>query len=97
MLRRAPQRTAWPGEINHNALDRFTIGHAAVGTIMGLARAPWWVALGVAIGWELLERPLKDEFPRLFPHATQDTVANAVVDAAAMVVGWGLIQLFPRR
>lgn len=90
-------RTALPGEINHDAVDRFTIGHAAVGTIMGLARLPWWVAITVAIGWEVIENPLKDRFPQLFPHATHDTLANATFDALAMIAGYAFIRALPPR
>lgn len=91
------QRRALPGEINGDAFDRFTVGHAAVGVIMGLARAPWWAAIGVAIGWELIENPLKDRFPRVFPHATHDRFVNAATDAAAMVAGWAAIRALPNR
>ena len=90
-------RTARPDEINGAPFDRFTIGHAAVGVILGLTRVPWWAALGVAIGWELIERPLKRHVPKLFPHATQDTLPNALVDIAAMFTGWGVIAMFPKK
>jgi hypothetical protein len=89
-------RTAEPGEINWPPFDRFTLGHLAVGIMLGLIRMPWWGAGTFAVGWEIVERPMKDNFPGLFPHATQDTLPNAVVDAAAMMVGWGIIQLFPK-
>jgi hypothetical protein len=91
------QRTASTGEINGDAIDRFTIGHVAVGTLMGLGRIPWWGALTVAVGWEVLERGLKDSVPAAFPSATQDTTSNAVFDAMAMMLGWTAIQLFPPK
>lgn len=89
------QRTAQTGEINGDAIDRFTIGHAAFGTIMGLGRVPWWGALTVAVGWELLEHVLKDAVPAAFPHATQDTLINSTFDALAMMLGWGAIRALP--
>lgn len=78
------------GEINGEATDRFTLVHGAFGVIMGAIGVPMFAAVGVAIGWEFLERPLKDAFPQAFPHASQDRIPNAVCDAAAMITGWGV-------
>lgn len=89
------QRSALPGEINGDLLDRFTIGHGAFGLLMGLGRVPWWAALTVAVGWEFAERGLKDAVPVAFPNATQDTFSNAIFDAMAVMAGWTAIQLFP--
>ncbi len=89
-------RVALPGEINYPAFDRFTIGHGAVGVMMGLIRMPWWAALTIAVGWEIVERPMKRNAPALFPNATQDTFQNALVDAAAMMVGWGAMTMLPK-
>ena len=89
------QRTALPGEINHAWVDRYTIGHFAVGTLAGLGRVPWWATIGGAVLWELVERPLKNHLPRWFPFSTQDTIGNAIVDILAVTAGWGLIKLLP--
>ena len=89
-------RAAEPGEINHAVVDRFTIAHFAVGVLMGAGRMPWWGALAIAVGWELVERPLKRSAPQIFPHATQDTVQNAVGDAVAMMAGWVSWQVLPK-
>ena len=86
------QRTARAGEINGDALDRYTIGHFAAGTLLGLGRASFAWTLALAIGWELIERPLKDAYPKAFPHASQDTFANAVFDVVAVVAGWSAIK-----
>lgn len=86
------QRTALPGEINGDAFDRFTLAHAGVGVALGLLRVPWWAAVGFALAWEIAERPLKDNLPGVFPNATQDTVPNAITDAAAVVAGWALLR-----
>jgi hypothetical protein len=87
---------AKPGEINGDPFDRFTIGHAAIGIIFGLARVPWWVVIPFAIGWELVETPLKRRVPYLFPHASADTPANAIVDAIAMISGWAAMRVLPK-
>jgi hypothetical protein len=89
-------RAARRGEINGDALDRFTIAHGAAGVLMGLGRVPWWGALVLAVGWELAERPLKRVIPRAFPHASQDSLANATCDVLAVMAGWGAMQLFPQ-
>jgi hypothetical protein len=39
--------------------DKYTLAHYAFGVVLGAARLPWWAALAVAIGWEVVERPLK--------------------------------------
>jgi hypothetical protein len=81
-------RKALPGEINYALVDRFTIAHGAVGFTLGAARVPLPYAIAIAIGWELVENPLKRNFPGLFPSKTQDSLQNATGDALAMVAGW---------
>jgi hypothetical protein len=78
------------GYIDHHTVDRYTLAHGAVGFVMGVCRAPWWLAVSTAIGWEAVEAKLKEARPDLFHQKTQDTPENAVVDAAAWVLGWGL-------
>ena len=90
-------RTAKPGEINHATFDRFTIGHAAIGALMGLSRVPPGWAAAVAIGWEIVERPLKNALPSMFPHSTQDTPQNAVADALAMLAAYWFIRSLPPK
>lgn len=82
--------TATPGCIDHHTVDRYTFAHAGVGAVMGLLRAPWWLAVGAAVGWEIVERPLKEAYPHLFHQATNDTMDNAVTDAAAWIMGWAV-------
>ena len=84
-------RKAQEGEIDYHTIDRFTAAHFAVGAVMGALRAPWWLAVGSAVAWELVEDPLKRARPDLFYQPTIDTPDNAVVDAAAWVLGWGLL------
>lgn len=84
------QPTATPGAINGDPVDRFTLAHAGVGFGYGLLKLPFVATVVLAIGWELLERPLKDRFPAMFPHASQDTAPNALLDSAAVLGGWAL-------
>jgi len=88
-------RTAPRIGINVDPVDRFTIGPFAVGTLLGLARMPWWGAVAFAVGWEIIEDPLKDWIPGIFPHASHDSFTNSAFDAIAMVSGWAVIQLLP--
>ena len=86
-----PQRLAKRGEINGDPIDRFTLAHLAWGAGMGALGCPWWAALGTALVWDIIiERPLKNLRPDLFPNSTQDTVEHIAVDAAAWLVGWGV-------
>ena len=72
-------------------LDRYTIGHAAIGGVYGALGLPWHTALLLVIGWEVIENPLKDRIPELFPDSCHDTIENAVADAAASMVVWALV------
>ena len=74
--------------MNDQPIDRFTIGHAAVGVGLGVVGMPLIATVAVAIGWELSEAPLKRRWPELFPHPSQDTPINSLLDAGAMVAGW---------
>ena len=82
------QNEAKPGSINSDAIDRFTLGHAGVGAVYGLLDVPWPLAVTLAIGWELVERPLKENHPGLFPYSSQDSVENAVFDTIAVLGGY---------
>jgi hypothetical protein len=84
----AGDRIARPGEINGDAVDRFTLAHYAFGVMLGAGRLPWWAVPLVAIGWEALERPLKRHIPGAFPHASQDSWPNMIGDALAVIAGW---------
>ena len=81
-----------PGEVNYDSVDRFTLAHAAIGAgyaLLGLGLAS---VLVLAVAWELVENPLKATLPRLFPHATADTLRNAVGDVLATLVAWGVVR-----
>ena len=90
-----PARAALPGEINYEPIDRFTAAHAAVGFVMGAARVPMPLVITAAVGWEIIERPLKRAHSSLFPSQTQDSFQNATVDALAMILGRYLWSLMP--
>lgn len=87
-------RTAEPGEINYYAMDRFTLGHVAVGMGIAALGAPFWAAAVFGVGWELLERPLRVRglLQALAPESYlgQDTAENALWDAMAVMGGWWL-------
>lgn len=84
---------SWPpaaqrGQLNYEFFDRFTWIHLGIGGVYGFIGLPGWAALVLAIGWEVIESPLKYHVPLLFPGATADTWMNIVGDIAAVVLGW---------
>lgn len=79
-----------PDGTNHVAVDRFTVVHLLVGLGLGAVGIPLPIVAGIAIGWEIVERPLKREFRESFPNPSQDSPENMVFDVAAMMGGWWL-------
>jgi hypothetical protein len=91
------QRIAGPGEINHAFLDAYSLVHALVGVVtatLGLSLAP---TLLIAVGWEFAEHLLKNLIPAVFPHPTQDTLANSVGDVLSTALGWTLLTALRAR
>jgi len=84
----SPYRTGRRGEINGDVVDRFTLAHGAAGAVAGAIAVPFWAALLIAVGWEIVERPLKRSIPSAFPHATQDTLGNMTGDVLGFMAGW---------
>ncbi len=83
-----PDNRYRPGE--QPLLDRYSVAHAAAGVVYGAVGLPWWWALGAGVFWELVENPLKDRFPEVFPDSCHDTLGNAAGDLLAVMVGYGL-------
>lgn len=79
------------GAVNYGAVDRFTFVHFAIGLAYGWLGLSFWTALFLASLWEVVENPLKFNLPRLFPHATADTLQNLVGDMIAVMTGWLMI------
>jgi hypothetical protein len=86
----AQQRTAGPGEINHAFVDPYSVAHAAVGLLLGLLGVGLGPLLAIAVGWEVAEHVLKDLIPAIFPHPTQDTLANSTGDVLSALLGWAI-------
>lgn len=80
-------RAALPGEINFPLFDRYTLAHAAMGAVLGAVGVSPRGVLALAVGWEVVERPLKVLVPAIFPSETQDSLLNSAGDIAAMVGG----------
>lgn len=79
-------------------VDRYSIGHYAFGLIMGLGRLPWWAALGVSIGYELVEDGIKKLSPTLFPDARPEALNNHFTDIVFNMAGWGTIAaIYPEQ
>jgi hypothetical protein len=84
-----------PGE--QPLVDRFSFGHAAVGVLYGATGVPWWGAAVAAVTWEVIEDPLKERLPAVFPDACYDTVENAVADALFVMAGYWVARAIVRR
>ena len=82
-----------PGEVNYGLVDRFTFAHFGIGLVYAAIGLEFFIACLLAIAWELIENPLKVNFPRVFPHATADTLKNSVGDTLAVIAGWWLAAL----
>jgi hypothetical protein len=77
-------------------VDRYTLGHFMVGFLSGMRGViPWYGSLALAVGWELIENPLKQAVAQIFPVAIPDTIENAAIDVAAWMAGFGASQLLP--
>lgn len=84
------------GQANVSPVDRFTVGHGAMGLMLGLWGMPWYAALGTSVVFELAENYLlKPAMPGLFPVGKKDTFANAATDTAAWMAGYGIGRAFP--
>lgn len=88
---------ARPGEVNYHLVDRYTVAHFATGVGLGVARLQWWQALIFAVGWEIVETPLKRAIPKAFPYHSEDSLANALGDVAGMMAGWGTWKLIDAK
>ena len=87
---------AKPGEINYPMFDRFSFVHFAIGVLYYFLGFQFPTAFILAVGWELIENPLKANLPQIFPHATADTIQNAVGDIIAVSSGWALLDIILR-
>ena len=76
--------------------DRFTIAHVAIGVILGLNKMTPLGITTFAVGWEIVEQPLKRKFSGMFPVSSPDSLPNMTVDALSVIAGWGLIRLYDK-
>lgn len=72
-------------------VNAYTPAHVAAGVLLGFGRVPWWAALGLAVGWEAVEHPIKDAYPKLI--GEQDTVAGSAGDVLGVMLGWGIARV----
>ncbi len=84
----AAQRLAGPGEINNGFVDPYSLVHGLVGVVTAALGLGLWSTLALAVSWEVAEHLLKNLIPAMFPHPTQDTLANSAGDVLATLLGW---------
>lgn len=75
-------------------LDRYTVGHAATGVLLGLNNFSLPVAAGVLIAFQVVPE-LSRMLPGSFAHPRPDTVSNAAVDFTAGMLAWWLMSTLP--
>lgn len=97
LIHKNPQPLAAPNAANGRPFDRFSLLHFAGGAVMGMLDFRPAPALAAAIGWDVLERPLKDFFPQFFPVATQDSPRHVMCDVACVMTGYTVIQALGHR
>jgi hypothetical protein len=77
---------------NQAAIDQYTAAHVASGVLLRLiGRVPWWAALGLAIGWEVVEIKIKKM--GLLPVNDPDSFGNWTVDILSVMAGYGFGRL----
>jgi len=68
--------------------DRYSIAHAAVGSVFAVADIPFWCSVASHVGFELIEDQIKDATLSLFPTQTHDSWRNHVGDVVSFSVGY---------
>jgi hypothetical protein len=85
------------GQVNHAAFDPYSLVHALVGLVMFRLGAGLLPTLLLAVGWEVAEHVLKNLIPAVFPHPSQDSLANSAGDVLATVLAWTVATAIARR
>lgn len=76
-------------------VDKYTLGYAAFGVILGLNNVGPWTALGIAIAWELLEDGARNMFPMAFPRFANESTLDRGADVAAVMAGYAAARALP--
>jgi len=82
-----------PRFVNVAPIDRLSIIHTAIGVFYGLLRVPWYLTLGAAVTWEIVERQLKTHNPEVFAWPQQESFANSLMDVTVTMAGWSAVEL----
>lgn len=83
-----------PPPPNTKFFDRFSLVHAAWGAVFELARIPAPVAIGAAVGFELVENRLKKAYAPMFPDDAPDGWQNSTGDVVSLAAGYYLARAF---
>lgn len=86
------RNVAAPGTINGDMFDRFSLLHGGFGYLCGKMGVGLTGTAIVAIGWEFVEQDLKERYPHMFPHPSQDSPINAIGDVIVAMIGWQMAQ-----
>lgn len=77
---------------NRAALDPWTIVHFGTGLAAGLTEVPAPIALGAALGYEVIEQVFErhDKGQAFFETSGPESLANAIVDVLVFMAGYRL-------
>ena len=82
-------------EQNKAVVDPWTVVHFAAGLASGLVSIPPEVALGAAVGYEVVEQwfERQESGKELFDVSGPETISNAAVDVGVFALGyaWGAL------
>ncbi len=77
--------------LNKTPIDWWTPMHFGSGLVVGLLGVPFWAAVAITVGYEVLE--YYHETPSgslLFGSQSVETPLNSTIDVAAYLAGWSL-------
>lgn len=74
--------------LNNDAFDRWSVGHAVLGFVLSKTGFNLTTTFAIAVIWEVIEPVLKDNYPNIFPHPSQDTQANKLGDIVSVIIGY---------
>jgi hypothetical protein len=81
--------------VNYGVVDKFTVAHVASGALLGFTPLPWWGALALTIGFELVEPYMQEAFPQWRVSSTRETVANSISDVVVAMLAYWAVKAIP--
>jgi hypothetical protein len=77
-------------EINKDLFDPYTLAHGAIGWGLAKVGVSFTWSFLIAVGWEIVEPVLKENYPDYFPNPSRDSSFNKFTDIGAWMIGYSL-------